>query len=102
MRLEPRKDSARDNAVARASGCTRGEGVNDQEVHGLGESAGVNRFDDKSLAGTVPPTTVDAHEPSVETSGRSSPARAMMRQMDEPARFIRLVRSKKRDKTNTS
>lgn len=63
---------------ARASGrTTKGEGMNDQEIHGLGESAGVKRFDDKSLAGTVPPTTtVDAHEPSVETSGRSSPARA--------------------------
>lgn len=42
--------------------------MNGQEVHGLGESAGVNRFEDKSLVGTVqivPPTPV-AHEPSVE------------------------------------
>lgn len=79
--------------------------MNDQEAHGLGESAGVNRFEDKSLAGTVrivPPTPV-AHEPSVEASEKSRQSRgAMMRQMDESARFIRLVRSKKRDKTNTS
>lgn len=74
--------------------------MNDQEVHGLGESAGVNCFKDRSLAGTVrivSPTPV-AHEPSVEAP---QSRRAMMRQMDEPARFIRLARSKKRDKTNT-
>lgn len=35
--------------------------MNNREAHDLGESAGVNRFEDKSLAGTVrivPPTPV--------------------------------------------
>ena len=78
--------------------------MNDQEIYGLGESAGVNRFEDKSLAGNVrivPPTPV-AYKTSVEMSERSLQSRkAMMQQMDEPVRFIRLLRSKKRDKTNT-
>ncbi|KYQ56642.1 hypothetical protein ALC60_04241 [Trachymyrmex zeteki] len=78
--------------------------MNDQEIYGLGESAGVNRFEDKSLAGNVrivPPTPV-AHKTSVEMNKRSLQSRkAMMQQMDELVRFIRLVRSKKRDKTNT-
>ncbi|EGI62247.1 hypothetical protein G5I_09436 [Acromyrmex echinatior] len=79
--------------------------MNDQEIYGLGESAGVNRFEDKSLAGNVrivPPTPV-AYKTSVEMSERSLQSRkAMMQQMDEPVRFIRLLRSKKRDKTNTA
>lgn len=52
----------------------------DWRTHGLGESAGVNRFEDKSLAGSiriVPPTLIMHKRPRT------------MRQMDEPARFTR-------------
>jgi hypothetical protein len=52
--------------------------MNNRVAHDLGESAGVNRFEDKSLAGTVrivPPTPRGrAHEPSVEArAGEEAP-----------------------------